>query len=283
MPTTVALTALASEINAEHEAAERSINESLQHARRCGELLNDAKRQMKHGALGPWLADNFHASRNTAIGYMKIARRWAEIVEANSQRVENLPIREALALLTTPRTNESDPISDPEGSAPEAAPEAPRVPRPHVEMTEDQKRTAAAVRAQKRRDDERAEASRTDSPAPEPEGVTGSTDDHGGTVQSETGEPVGATSLPDEPTSEKSWLRSEQRSALRAVDATPWGRVSKWLERLPIPEKWSADEVREAAREGLPTGGLVTARYVHQVLGVIIAEAERKEATNAAA
>lgn len=96
------LPALASEINAEHEAAEQAINDSLQHARRCGELLNEAKAQCQHGEWGAWLAENFRATPRTAQGYMKIA-------SANAQRVSHLSIRDALAELAEPRETADEP------------------------------------------------------------------------------------------------------------------------------------------------------------------------------
>ena len=98
------LPALASEINAEHEAAERAINDSLSHARRCGELLLEVKAQCGHGKFGAWLADNFRASHRTANGYMRITRLWADL-PANSQALANLGIEEALAALAEPRAH----------------------------------------------------------------------------------------------------------------------------------------------------------------------------------
>jgi hypothetical protein len=96
----VDLPTLAVEINAEHEAAENALNMALHHARRCGELLIEAKGQCEHGEWGRWLADNFRASERTARGYMTLARRWHELPTQNGNA---LPIREALAALANPR------------------------------------------------------------------------------------------------------------------------------------------------------------------------------------
>lgn len=79
MPSTVALIALASEINAEHEAAGRAISHGLQHAKKCGELLLRAKSLLAHGQFGPWLEANFKATDRTAQGYMRIAKRWPDL------------------------------------------------------------------------------------------------------------------------------------------------------------------------------------------------------------
>jgi hypothetical protein len=94
------LPTLASEINREHEAARNAINAALHHARRCGELLLEAKAQCQHGEWGQWLEDNFRAGETTARGYMRIARRWTELPEQNGNA---LPIRDALAALADPR------------------------------------------------------------------------------------------------------------------------------------------------------------------------------------
>jgi hypothetical protein len=110
------LPTLATEINAEHAAAERAINDSLNHARRCGELLIEAKRQCTHGEWGGWLAANFQASDRTARGYMVLARRWNDLPVQNGNA---LPIRDALAFLAEPREPAPIPQEPPARHAPE--------------------------------------------------------------------------------------------------------------------------------------------------------------------
>lgn len=92
---------LIAEINASHEAACRSANATLDHARRAGVGLIQAKRDLAHGAWLPWLAENCPSiSRQTAQRYMRIADRWDEIEAArNASRETHLPLRQALALL----------------------------------------------------------------------------------------------------------------------------------------------------------------------------------------
>lgn len=109
------LPALASEINREHEAAERAINDSLQHARRCGELLNEAKAspEIKHGEWQAWVEDNFAASYRTAAGYMRIAKRWGDLAEAKVQGLAHLGVEEALKTLAEPREPEPTPEPEP--------------------------------------------------------------------------------------------------------------------------------------------------------------------------
>lgn len=103
---------LAEEINREHEAAEKAINESLLHARRCGQLLIEAKGACEHGEWMGWVKGNFRGSQRTANKYMQLAERWQEI-EANSPQRANLSINEALALVAEPRdTDDPDPEDD---------------------------------------------------------------------------------------------------------------------------------------------------------------------------
>lgn len=108
-----ALPALASEINAEHEAAERAINDALLHARNAGRLLIEAKAQVQHGMWSLWLDEHFRGSYRTAQRYMRIAGRWSEI-EANATHVSHLSLRDALALIAEPRDDESAQAPEPE-------------------------------------------------------------------------------------------------------------------------------------------------------------------------
>lgn len=86
---------LADEIRRELFAAEADWRSAVGHALRAGELLIEAKAQVKYGEWLLWLDANFPESVRTADLYMRLAR--------NSQRVANLPsIREAVALLAEP-------------------------------------------------------------------------------------------------------------------------------------------------------------------------------------
>ena len=53
-----ALVSLASDINREHQFAFGKAREALEHARRAGELLIQAKAGVPHGEWLPWLAAN---------------------------------------------------------------------------------------------------------------------------------------------------------------------------------------------------------------------------------
>lgn len=100
---TTELTTLAADIRESHEAAIAAGRSALEHARCAGELLVEAKRQVGHGTWLVWLRDHCPTlSARTAQVYMRIAREWPAL-EAKAQRVADLPVREALALLATPQ------------------------------------------------------------------------------------------------------------------------------------------------------------------------------------
>jgi hypothetical protein len=88
-------------INSAHEAAFGSYREALEHARRAGDLLVDAKATVGHGAWLPWVEKNLRFSARTATGYMQIAARWSELESAT---VADLTLRGALKLLSAPKT-----------------------------------------------------------------------------------------------------------------------------------------------------------------------------------
>lgn len=96
-----ALTNLAADIRREHEHAYGKAREALEHARRAGELLIEAKSVVEHGQWLPWLAANVPFSERTAQGYMRLASRWSEL-EAKSATVADLPLRAALKALAEP-------------------------------------------------------------------------------------------------------------------------------------------------------------------------------------
>ena len=47
----------------------------LEHYRRAGDMLNEAREQVAHFKWGAWLSKNFHLSRKTAHAYMTLADR----------------------------------------------------------------------------------------------------------------------------------------------------------------------------------------------------------------
>jgi Protein of unknown function (DUF3102) len=92
------LDALAVEIRAEVDAAEADFVSAVQHAIRAGELLIEAKAQMKHGKWLDWVAshDGPHVSPRTAQRYMAVARNASRVTHTES-------INAALDVLAEPR------------------------------------------------------------------------------------------------------------------------------------------------------------------------------------
>jgi hypothetical protein len=66
---------LAARIHAEHEAFVDSMKRGLEHARRAGGMLIEAKRQIPHGQWLPWLGDHCQVSMRSAQAYMQVRRR----------------------------------------------------------------------------------------------------------------------------------------------------------------------------------------------------------------
>lgn len=93
---------LAVEIRREHEACEQHALSTVEHAARAGELLTEAKAQVRHGEWLPWLEANFPATSRVAQAYMRIA--------ANAKSVSHLPsVNSALKELAEPRDDDDEP------------------------------------------------------------------------------------------------------------------------------------------------------------------------------
>lgn len=101
------LTLIATELHHEVEQAEQHWQSAVQHAIRAGELLTEAKGQVKHGEWLPWLTSNFPGSRRTAQGYMRLAAN-AE----DAQALAHLGIEGALKQLAAPNPNERQELID---------------------------------------------------------------------------------------------------------------------------------------------------------------------------
>ena len=96
-------------IRHEHEQVATSMMSVINHAIAAGELLLEAKRQVKHGEWLPWLAENCDIAERTAQVYMRLARTPLEKRNA----VADLPLRDALTSLASP----SAPAPDEDGDA----------------------------------------------------------------------------------------------------------------------------------------------------------------------
>jgi hypothetical protein len=109
----VNLDALAVRIRSEHKAAAISMVRSIQHAMAAGDLLIQAKKQLKHGHWLPWLEEHCKFSDRTAQRYIQLARH-RSLLEANPSSVADLTIQGALELISAPRI-----VPGPSGGSPD--------------------------------------------------------------------------------------------------------------------------------------------------------------------
>ena len=96
------LAALATAIRDDHRLAEQHAAAAILHAMAAGDRLIQAKAILPHGAWLPWLADSCDLGERRAQRYMHLAAHRAAL-EAQATRVSDLSIRQATALLATPR------------------------------------------------------------------------------------------------------------------------------------------------------------------------------------
>jgi hypothetical protein len=101
------LTDLAARIKAAHEATAIAMQRGLEHAIRAGELLIEAKIQLKHGQWLPWLLEHCAMSERTAQLYMRVAREQAELEASNPQGLADLTLESASKLLAKSTAPES--------------------------------------------------------------------------------------------------------------------------------------------------------------------------------
>lgn len=97
-----ALINIAADIRREHQAAQACAGQAVEHAKRAGELLVEAKAAVPHGEWLPWLTTNVAFSERTAQGYMRIARELPKLEGEKAQRVADMPLRDALQALAEP-------------------------------------------------------------------------------------------------------------------------------------------------------------------------------------
>lgn len=124
---------LADKIRAEHEACEGAAESAVFHAIRAGELLAEAKRQVKHGEWLPWLAENFGFTRQWASSCMRLAR---------SQMESAVSISSALKELAEPRDD-----GDEETDTPPEPTEAERIQTELATLPDASDREAALAEA----------------------------------------------------------------------------------------------------------------------------------------
>jgi hypothetical protein len=100
------LNGLAEQINKEHAACEAAVRTALEHARKCGEFLVEAKGAIRHGLWEKWIRRNLTVSPRQARNYMTLAKNWDKILHLSKSEpgsnlgLEHLSIKSALRLLT---------------------------------------------------------------------------------------------------------------------------------------------------------------------------------------
>jgi hypothetical protein len=95
---------LADAIRLEIQEANAAATSAVEHARRAGELLIEAKGACAHGEWNRWLEANVGVSDRTVRLYMQLARHWNRLSQPERQRVADLRlgqvIQEMRGLLT---------------------------------------------------------------------------------------------------------------------------------------------------------------------------------------
>ena len=99
---------LAQAINAEHRQAHAEAQSALEKARRCGELLLQAKSAVPHGQWLPWIEEHLEFGTRQAQKYLRLAEGWDRLPNTNSN--SHLPsIDAALKALPKPPARPAKP------------------------------------------------------------------------------------------------------------------------------------------------------------------------------
>jgi hypothetical protein len=93
---------LAARIRGYHDKSVAALRSSVGFAMDAGDLLIEAKAQLKHGQWLAWLAGQCTLSERMAQRYIRLARNRA-FIETKSDKLSDLTVNGALALLTVPR------------------------------------------------------------------------------------------------------------------------------------------------------------------------------------
>ena len=83
------------------QMAETHAKKALHYALEIGALLNEAKPQLKHGEWLDWLQAHCDLAPRTASAYMRLAKAYPALPEAEQQRVADLPVRDAVTAIAT--------------------------------------------------------------------------------------------------------------------------------------------------------------------------------------
>lgn len=94
---------LAQQIQRHHDDAQRCAGEAVEHARRAGDALLQAKAEIGHGNWLPWFEKaGFTFAERTAQAYMRLAKEWPRLPEQKRNAVADLSLRDAMKALAKP-------------------------------------------------------------------------------------------------------------------------------------------------------------------------------------
>lgn len=93
---------LAGRIDSAVRDAEQHARSAVDAAQCAGRLLTEAKALVPIGQWEQWLGENCAVALRTAQAYMRLHKRMAELPPPEAQRVALLPLREAMAAISTP-------------------------------------------------------------------------------------------------------------------------------------------------------------------------------------
>lgn len=93
---------LAAAINDAVRAAQQHAASAVQAAVCAGALLVQAREAIPFGEWDAWLRQHVDVAPRTARAYMQLSKRLGEMSAEDRQRVAELPLRQAMAAITTP-------------------------------------------------------------------------------------------------------------------------------------------------------------------------------------
>jgi len=129
-PDLVGLADLAQQIDQEHRACEADYFNALGHALRCGELLSQAKGQVKHGEWLPWLRQHGPIPERAASTYMKLYRELPDRLSVRALPKSAIPadlsLTQAVKLITAPPKPKPERAADGAGAGEDDEQDAPR-------------------------------------------------------------------------------------------------------------------------------------------------------------
>jgi hypothetical protein len=99
---------LVKKIDKEIKNCGKAVRSALEHARKAGNYLLEARKLISHGEWAAWVTDNVKLPLRSAQLYMRIAKRWDEL-EANTQDLAHLTVEGADKLLRRPNKDKPEP------------------------------------------------------------------------------------------------------------------------------------------------------------------------------